>query len=904
MTTAREYVEQQKKLEAYRRPERFKSLMTYTTVSYSNPESGFNPVSQTVKNNKGKTISQSTYTVQPPENEQSISVPLSRVSTNPQAGTKGFYAQVQTDKRFVSNLQRTGQYDLERSQSISTQEKYNRLRAEKTDFNNNNTRNTIVDTITNKDKDKYSKRFQDKANILYDESKINFSKGTFGKNSSVPIINEINSIKGVVNRGKSYAFNTAGVFFGAGELGTAATFGTYNYFKSGSYVNLPSQTSNVIKKTPAFLVAGAYEVGKFGFNTAKYFDNKEYRSKANEKGFNWFKETQLYKRPGLAIGKFETEIILFDKALSTIKKVSPFKSAVVQEKEFLVPSNKKLLGLNTKAPKGEIQLKGVSYISGSTSASSISSNLPQKSGFVLNFKEKLHGINNIFRSVDTKVIVNNNKITKVQTLGKLKIKTVQNSGDDIAKVFKFEKGKWKFQSKVKPLSSGKSQYTDFLEVIKPTKTRTKLNSIFQQAETTKTYDIKQYFSNNKNIVGQITSRTKTISGTSIKQKGVSKDLVSYITQDGNFLVKKAPKILKSKLGAGRNFNIDDLYLSSSKKPSFKLDVVGNTIEKTVETPLNIIRQPELYTGFSSKTTYRGTLNIKRIPLNKQGSVSSVFGVSTPATLLDPIYKIKVNTLKPLSGASFDSNILNTLKSDSLYQTGNLKGSLALATLNQKQTSRSDVYLKNSLLSVSALDTKQRGKSIQTFDNKYIIRQAQLTGLKQKTAQKTKLGLLQIPALKLKTTLKPVQTPITTPININPVPQIPFLPTVKPPLFPKIPLFLPSNKKQKQMSFDIFDVFVKSKGKFKKVGTKSSGFDAFNLGASIVDKTASASFKISQRGKPNNFNINFGLNSMFRTSKSDKNVFVEKRKYRLNTKGEKNQITYIATRNNFLRGLLK
>ena len=88
---------------------------------------------------------------------------------------------------------------------------------------------------------------------------------------------------------------------------------------------------------------------------------------------------------------------------------------------------------------------------------------------------------------------------------------------------------------------------------------------------------------------------------------------------------------------------------------------------------------------------------------------------------------------------------------------------------------------------------------------------------------------------------------------------------------------------------MFSLLVRRKGIFQKEGNFGSSREAFIRGKDVVGGEASASFKIKDaRG---NLVTPFGLGERFRLSKKDPGVVVERRKYRISSPGEKQEITY-------------
>lgn len=105
----------------------------------------------------------------------------------------------------------------------------------------------------------------------------------------------------------------------------------------------------------------------------------------------------------------------------------------------------------------------------------------------------------------------------------------------------------------------------------------------------------------------------------------------------------------------------------------------------------------------------------------------------------------------------------------------------------------------------------------------------------------------------------------------------------PPVIPKIPTF--NNKKT---SVGLFPVFVRRRGVFTQVSSAPTYKEAVLKGASIVETTAAASFKV---GNDNRVREGLGiLGDRFRTSKVNNNIFVQKEKYRISSPGEVAEIS--------------
>jgi hypothetical protein len=98
--------------------------------------------------------------------------------------------------------------------------------------------------------------------------------------------------------------------------------------------------------------------------------------------------------------------------------------------------------------------------------------------------------------------------------------------------------------------------------------------------------------------------------------------------------------------------------------------------------------------------------------------------------------------------------------------------------------------------------------------------------------------------------------------------------------------------------ELFDVQVRRFGKFTRFNTQGLRVeDAVALGTRIADTTAAASFRITPAGTSQVVTgtarqqiEGFVQKDRYRQSKRDSNVFVEKNKYRINSPGEKTEIS--------------
>jgi len=121
---------------------------------------------------------------------------------------------------------------------------------------------------------------------------------------------------------------------------------------------------------------------------------------------------------------------------------------------------------------------------------------------------------------------------------------------------------------------------------------------------------------------------------------------------------------------------------------------------------------------------------------------------------------------------------------------------------------------------------------------------------------------------------------------------------------KIPLLSPPRIKTLNYTLNKksgFDVFVRSKGEFKKVNYGAfSQSDAINFGAFKVGNTASASFKVvrSNNNVTNYFKQPINIENFYIKD----GTYIEKRGKRIKSKGELEEITFKGIRKNRLKSI--
>lgn len=199
-------------------------------------------------------------------------------------------------------------------------------------------------------------------------------------------------------------------------------------------------------------------------------------------------------------------------------------------------------------------------------------------------------------------------------------------------------------------------------------------------------------------------------------------------------------------------------------------------------------------------------------------------------------------------------------------------------------SSSAVNQKSFIEEESKIDSKIESKTITQPKIKESIVIEPRFDYRSEGQQKTRQSSEQV--LREETIVAPVLSQV-----IQPKTKIAFeqTPQQQRPIFPRPPRVEP----REDPSAESFRVFVRRRGIFREEGVFESQEEAFRKGRDAVDFGSPASFKVEREGG-GNVNIplsNSFLKNRFRKSKKDSNVFVEKNKYRINTAGEKTEITY-------------
>lgn len=158
----------------------------------------------------------------------------------------------------------------------------------------------------------------------------------------------------------------------------------------------------------------------------------------------------------------------------------------------------------------------------------------------------------------------------------------------------------------------------------------------------------------------------------------------------------------------------------------------------------------------------------------------------------------------------------------------------------------------------------------------------ILALSSSTVTSTILTPVQVPVTR--TIQDPIITPIQTPILVT---RSTITQKVTTPYIPFISYPMPEEEEEEDK--EEFLLEVRRGGQFLPFGTFAKARQAFTAGASRVRQTASASFRVTQKGQPVIESSIYGKE--FRPSKVEEGVIVQRRERRISTPGELGEITF-------------
>jgi len=220
----------------------------------------------------------------------------------------------------------------------------------------------------------------------------------------------------------------------------------------------------------------------------------------------------------------------------------------------------------------------------------------------------------------------------------------------------------------------------------------------------------------------------------------------------------------------------------------------------------------------------------------------------------------------------------------------IKPELKLAPVLTTKT-KQEIDTKNLLN--AKVDTKTKTKQIVKadvkVDTKAITKTLAETKTDTKTLTKAQTKTLTETKTDTKTLTKTITPTVTQTVAKTPAPLLEF-PKTPPPVAPVIGL--PDLPERGGMAYA---VEVRRRGMFQEVGKARTLAKAFLLGKQKVEHTAAASLRVVPLGGNKREGISAGAWSVlgkqkFRKSKTEADVFIQRRSYRISTAGEKGEIT--------------
>lgn len=248
-------------------------------------------------------------------------------------------------------------------------------------------------------------------------------------------------------------------------------------------------------------------------------------------------------------------------------------------------------------------------------------------------------------------------------------------------------------------------------------------------------------------------------------------------------------------------------------------------------------------------------------------IADIFSPYKPGVQTAP--NLAVTIPKNDLSEKYDARVITEPKTEMISKTENkinLKQQPMTRVFNKiesKAEVKSKINLKN--------EVKSKVKSEIIIESKSEVETEQKQEIKQEIMQEQKVLTEQV------VTTPVYETPISTEIT-EPVTTVPPPPTILPPV-----------SLSAQPGMKKYEAFVRKKGRFIYVGSSTDKAEAVRLAKANVQMTASASFKI--KGDQGYLGFQeLGLGKIFRGSKKERAVAVQRRKFRISSPGEKKEIT--------------
>ena len=336
------------------------------------------------------------------------------------------------------------------------------------------------------------------------------------------------------------------------------------------------------------------------------------------------------------------------------------------------------------------------------------------------------------------------------------------------------------------------------------------------------------------------------------------------------------------------------------------DVKKGKIEITIkEKPKPEIQKKPTTEIFKEVTSEEGLVSLQKVELKTE----TITKEKTKGKLLKP--KKKQAMLESPEPEHFKQEYTTPEPQSEDYVLGRGKRLIynepELAQSILEQTNIKEPRLRDRFAILGRKDTRIKQEQPQIQQPFHIQKQEQPQIQQPKTTTKQVVSQIVSPDVMVdlvtKTYLEPITETITEtkqePITETKQEYKPFL-RPKTELMPPKILVLGRTKQDKPKSRYITK--VRKKGQFKIIGVEEDLARATSLGIRNVQHTASASFKIEEEGK--GIVLKLPTSKRFYESKKEKGVNIQKKEFRISTRGEKEEITFKGIRSQALKSGIK
>lgn len=373
----------------------------------------------------------------------------------------------------------------------------------------------------------------------------------------------------------------------------------------------------------------------------------------------------------------------------------------------------------------------------------------------------------------------------------------------------------------------------------------------------------------------LTLRKQILDYPTAKVKGVMKQYSSELTKLGQLQKKGKWAYVPQKTTLAKP-QIKKIFKRIGVEPSrSQLITTGQTIVKPVVKQMTKVELTSLKTTVSPQvsTTAKKYLDVYGLQSHMKVSKKLASGVGVGVEMVvSPQYapgEIPTMEVKiPMTKIAQDTRV----DSKTLLKTIQPVKSVQLTRLDQKMVELMKQYVPTKTISVQKYAEAVVQKVVTPVKTQQVVKQI------------TQFKTMVIPKTMLKTIMPMQIMPSITPVFKPPI--------VPPPLMLDFPSFGVAKKKLRRL--EAFDVLIKKKGKFIKIGTKLPENIATLLGARIAKQTSVRTFKLDPAGFVAGKDIGRVSLKQFRAPKGRTKlprgrVYVERSKYAIDAPIEKLEI---------------